>query len=498
MDDKYPSLGYNIIVPDNKITRKDLSSMSDIITYLLSFIQVQNNIILYLLFCIGALKASKQPDKSIDKPYRKLKVDDMPIFDKVKKYDYIILLRNHIADKGKELKPVNSKVPVPESISCPCCGAPHIYIYDNNGGRGQFLCKVCHSTFNRKNHFSKSIILRCPHCNKALESIKDRKFFVVYKCKNNDCSFYIKNINSLSKKQRDLFETNPHSFKMHYIYRAFNINFKPLSRISPVKGTVSLPKIYASNHVLGLVLTYYVNYGLSARKTAAIMKDIHQVDISHQTVLNYANTVSIITKPFVDFYPYELSGSVCGDETYIRVNGKWHYIFFFFDAVKKIILSYHVSPNRDTPSAIIAIDDVLSKFKAIPEKLNIIVDGNPIYLLAQHFFAGKDIFFDVSQVIGLTNDDTVSKELRPLKQIIERLNRTFKGNYRSSHGFGAQHGSVTFVTLFAVYFNFLRPHAALETKVPVVIPELESISNMPARWIKLIQLSEELVSSYSS
>jgi putative transposase len=469
--------------------------MYDIITYLLHFIQVQNNIILYLLFLLGAIKASKLPDAPIDKAYRKLKVDDMPIFDKVKKYDYKVLLNEHFANTGKELKPVKSKVPVPESIICPCCEAPHSYIYDNNGGKGQFQCKICKSTFTRKNQFSKSVILRCPHCNKALVAIKDRKFFVVYKCKNNDCSFYLKNIRSLSKEEKDLFELEPHSFKVRYIYRAFNIDFKPLSKTSPVKGSVSLPKIYASNQVLGLVLTYYVNYGLSARKTAAIMKDIHEVNISHQTVLNYANSVSIITKPFIDHYPYELSGSICGDETYIRVNGKWHYIFFFFDAVKKIILSYHVSPNRDTPSAIIALDDVLSKFKKIPEKLNIIVDGNPIYLLAQHFFAQYDIFFDVSQVIGLTNEDPVSKELRPLKQIIERLNRTFKGNYRSSHGFGAQRGSVAFVTLFAAYFNFLRPHASLEKKVPVVIPELDALPNMPARWIKLIQLSEEYISS---
>ena len=469
--------------------------MYDIISYLLHYIQVQNNIILYLLFCLGAIKASKRPDEPVDKPYRKLKVDDMPIFDKVKKYDYKDLLKKHILDKGKELKPVNSKVPVSESISCPFCGAPHLYLYDNNGGKGQIKCKVCNSVFNRKTYFSKSVILRCPHCNKTLEPIKDRKFFVIYKCKNNDCSFYVKNLNSLSMEQKELFKEKPHAFKMRYIYRAFNIDFKPLSRTSPIKGSVALPKIYASNHVLGLVLTYYVNYGLSARKTAAIMKDIHEVNISHQTVLNYANTVSVITKPFVDLYPYELSDSICGDETYIRVNGKWHYIFFFFDAVKKIILSYHVSPNRDTPSAIIALDDVLSKFKEIPKKLNIIVDGNPIYLLAQHFFAQNDIFFDVSQVIGLTNEDPVSKELRPLKQIIERLNRTFKGNYRSSHGFGAQHGSVTFVTLFAVYFNFLRPHASLEKSVPVVIPELESLSNMPSRWIKLIQLSEAYISS---
>lgn len=134
-------------------------------------------------------------------------------------------------------------------------------------------------------------------------------------------------------------------------------------------------------------------------------------------------------------YPYKLSSSFCGDETYIKVLDKWNYIFFFFDSLKKIILSYHVSPNRDTLSAIKALDDVLSKLKTIPHDLSFVVDGNPIYLLAQHFFAQHKINFEVKQVIGLTNDDPVSEEYRPLKQIIERLNRTFKGNCRPTTGF---------------------------------------------------------------
>lgn len=87
-----------------------------------------------------------------------------------------------------------------------------------------------------------------------------------------------------------------------------------------------------------------------------------------------------------------------------------------------------MSPNRDTPSAIKAIDEVLLKFKEIPKELTFVVDGNPIYLLAQHFFAQHGINFDVKQVIGLTNEDPVSTEYRPMKQVIERLNRTFKGN----------------------------------------------------------------------
>ncbi|WP_229733711.1 DDE-type integrase/transposase/recombinase, partial [Compostibacillus humi] len=268
-------------------------------------------------------------------------------------------------------------------------------------------------------------------------------------------------------------------------------DFKPLSKETPEKPKVDISRIYVSPHTLGLILTYHVNYGLSARKTAALMYDVHQIKISHQTILNYMNSVALITKPFVDNYPYELSNSFCGDETYIRVKGRWHYLFFFFDAVKKIILSYPVSPNRDTLSAIKALDQVLQKFKEIPENLTFVVDGNPIYILAQHYFAQHDIHFDIHKVIGLTNDDPVSTEYRPLKQIIERLNRSFKGNYRATTGFGSQEGSVSYVTLFVAYFNFLRPHASLENKVPVVIPELEKMPNMPERWTKLIDLSQQ-------
>ena len=38
----------------------------------------------------------------------------------------------------------------------------------------------------------------------------------------------------------------------------------------------------------------------------------------------------------------------------------------------------------------------------------------------------KDFAFKVTQVIGLTNDDAVSTKHRPFKQMIERLNRTYK------------------------------------------------------------------------
>lgn len=55
-------------------------------------------------------------------------------------------------------------------------------------------------------------------------------------------------------------------------------------------------------------------------------------------------------------------------------------------------------------------------------------------LAAQQFFHefGEKFKFEVTQVIGLTNDDAVSKEFRPYKQLIERLIRTYKASYRPS------------------------------------------------------------------
>lgn len=60
--------------------------------------------------------------------------------------------------------------------------------------------------------------------------------------------------------------------------------------------------IIAKRNILGLVLTYYVNYGLSTRKTAALLKDVYGVNISNLTVLNYVNSVSLLVKPFINNY----------------------------------------------------------------------------------------------------------------------------------------------------------------------------------------------------
>jgi len=476
--------------------------MQQIITYLLVLIQFQSQIINILYFLLFGKSFKPKTEKCTDKKYLKLSVDPLPIFGEPpiqQIWQYTVLLENYRLSHGKDLQPVKRRggKSVPAEAVCPYCGAPHEYVYDNNGGHGAFWCKVCDSKFAIRKP-SKDDDPYCPFCYHKLELIKKRKSFDIYRCHNIDCSYRKKKLAAMTSEQRTLYKKSPHAFKLRFIYRKFHFNFTPLSKDDEHLSIVDLSNISASPHVLGLILTYHVNYGLPLRKTAALMFDVHGVKVSHQTIANYRDAVAPRVKPFIDNFPYKLSVSICGDETYIKIKGIWYYIFFFFDTVNKIILSYRVQRYRDYQSAILAINDVLVKLNEIPKNLNLITDGNPIYLLAQQWFAQHGINFDVTQVIGLTNKNAISEEFRPLKQIIERFNRTFKGNYKPTTGYGVDFGAISSVTLFVAYFNFLRPHSRLENKVPVPIPELNKLPHMPAKWLKLIAMSEDYIKSHTT
>ena len=476
--------------------------MYTIIPYLLTLIQELCKIISFLFkFIIKniPLNLDVPKDDSLFSPkYNKLKVDKLPVIKVPEKKDYKQLLDLYFKEHGKELKPVKSrgKNPVPDDISCPCCNAPHQYLYDNTGGRGQFWCKVCDNHFNRKNLFDKAIHLHCPYCDKPLELKKHRKLFNVHKCTNPNCSYYQNSIKSLSKEDLEEYKTNPENFKLHYIYREFIIDFFKVDLYSLPKNASSLQFRKFSPHIMGLCLTYMVNCGLSTRKTRDVMRDVHGVKISHTQIASYATTAAYCIKPFVDSYDYKPTNYLAADETYTKVKGVKRYVWFVMDAIKKSILGYRSSDSRDTSHCILTMRMAFDKFKEFPGKaLKFVADGYTAYKLAEQQFKLHGMDFDVTQVIGLTNEDPVSTEYRWLKQIIERLNRTFKFSYKVTNGYGSDDGSNTHLVLFVAYYNFLRPHSYSYWEPLNKIPELEKAELMPAKWQVLIELSQQLIIS---
>ena len=303
-------------------------------------------------------------------------------------------------------------------------------MWNDGKKQSQLLCKVCQSLFSvaSEGRFSKIYVLRCPHCNNALVHKKDRKHFIVHKCVNSKCPYYLKNLKKVSKEDLEQ-GYGKNKYKLHYIYREFDIDFFKMDLNSLPKNASSLKFSKFDKNVMGLCLTYKINLGLSLRKTAQALKDIHGISISHQQVANYCKTAAICIKPFTDNYDYGSGKVFTADETYIKVRGIIGYIWFIMDAAKRSIIGYRISSERDVGACILAMRMAFNKLKKLPENFRFIADGYSAYVLAAQQFLrefGDDFKFEITQVIGLTNDDAVSTQFRPYKQMIESKRKIFR------------------------------------------------------------------------
>ena len=339
----------------------------------------------------------------------------------------------------------------------------------------------------------------CPHCSLKLEIHHERNDYDVLRCSSDVCPFYLKNKKLVSQNQADHLKTHSNQYKLRYHFRLFDFNFSEIKANLPftINTKVDLNKIHHSKYVVGLVLTYFINYGLSSRKTARILYEIHGIKISNQTVINYAEAMASITETLNQLYPYELSDTITFDETYVKVKGKSNYVFFGSDTAKKIITSYRIFDRRSSKNAVTTIYQTLNKYTTLPNEMKIISDGNPIYNAAQIFFKMNEIDFDLYQVIGIKNNDDVSRKWRSYKQAEERLNRTFKQNYYGTNGYGSLRNANVYMSLYVTFFNFLRTHSSLNNETPIKLECLDSDNLMPNNWIKIAQYTQELFATSS-
>ena len=448
----------------------------NIIQYLLSVIQYlyQQNCWLINFICRYIPLKQWAFDDSHSPKYQKFRVDELPKVQIIQQeWDWRLLIPYFEHRYNLRIKPISRRkeCDIPEDCSCPSCGAPQPYLYRNNGKAGR------------------------PHCGKALAAKKERKHFIIHKCVNPKCPYYLHNLKKVDKE--DLEEDyGKNKYKLHYIYRQFTIDFFSMDLNTLPKNASSLKFSKHNAHVMSLCLSLHINLGLSLRKTSQALKDLYNIQISHQQIANYCKTAAICVKPFVDQYPYRKGESFVADETYIKVRGIKTYVWLIMNASCRSIIGYQVSDNRGVGPCILAMRMAFQGLKKLPENFKFIADGYSAYPLAAMEFAkkfGKDFTFQITQVIGLTNDDAVSKEHRPFKQIVERLNRTYKASYRKTNGFDNIEGANYDLALWVAYYNFLRPHKHNKYKVLNEVEMLQGADNMPGKWQLLIFLGQQTI-----
>ena len=297
----------------------------DIIMYLIQLIQYQHKQICWLLNFICRYIPLKQWafDDSHSPKYQKFKIDELPLITDFRQdWTYKELIPYYEKHYSKKIRPISrrSECDTPDSCTCPRCDAPKPFLYKNNGSKGQLMCKICDTRFSPDESRFSSVKLQCPHCGNSLVPKKDRKHFIVHKCVNPKCPYYLHNLKKVDKA--DLAEDyGKNKYKLHYICREFTMDFFSMDLNTLPKNASSLKFNKHNAHVMSLCLTLHVNLRLSLRKTSQALKDLYNINISHQQIANYCKIAAICIKPFVDQYPYEKNNVFTADETYIKIRG---------------------------------------------------------------------------------------------------------------------------------------------------------------------------------
>ncbi len=444
------------------------------------------------------------PLKPDEKPphYRQFRVDQippLPVSDNgLDKADWNKIKKEIELKTGKPIKPVKRRTNNRPPVGCKCsyCNAPGKYLYFNNGKlQTQVKCKICDNT--GPSHGNKRKLktkYRCPHCSSALFKWKQSKQSTIYKCPSYNCSHYLCNKTLLTKEEKTMREQQKYNpnFKLHYQYREYHISPDDLKTVRPFSNTkIDLRHIHNSYHTLGLVLTFAINLGLSSRVTRDALKGIFDISISHQTVINYINSSAQYLSAFIDKNCPKPQTTCAADETYIIVNNKWTYTWFVIDSDTRAICGYNLSDHRDMQSALALLYNSFGKPNGKVKPPDLVTDGNPSYDAAvmayNDLIKNSDNKLTKRTVIGLKNLDPESTEYRSFKQIVERLNRTYKYHTRPRAGFKSFKGAVALTTLFVAFYNFMRPHSALFKSPPVKLEVLKGHSLMPDKWVALIE-----------
>lgn len=307
---------------------------------------------------------------------------------------------------------------------------------------------------------------------------------------NYKCSHRKEKLSALNDDEKKLRKERLSQFKISYQYRDYHYTTGQLKVAEPKGPKVDLNRIYNDINIFALILTLHISYAITARKTAHMLRNIWGITVSHQTVLNYVHSAAYYCHRFNLKHKGSIDNINAGDETYVKVKGVWHYVWFFICSASKKICSYHFSDNRGAKAAITTMLEAVRSAKD-DQDITLVTDGNPSYQAGLHFINAqtRQLKLTLKKVIGLQNLDDLSTKYRAFKQMVERLNRTYKYHIQSQNGFATISGAVAKLVLFVTYYNFLRPHKALNYNTPVTIPELTAISTIQGKWVKIISMA---------
>jgi len=234
--------------------------------------------------------------------------------------------------------------------------------------------------------------------------------------------------------------------------------------------------------VIVLAIDLYMK-GLSLRKITDTLNQFFSVKIHHETVRRWITKFTASMNNYVNQFKPELSEAWHLDEQNIKVKGKWLWSWNCLDEGTRFLIANTITEKRNVNDARQILQNAVSNVEDAPEFL--ITDGLHAYKKAI-----KKEFCSVSRE-EIAVKHVRARSLRDKRQnnnIIERFHSTFRERDKVMRGFKSKVTAKEITDGFRTYYNFIRPHQALNGLTPSQTANIQ-LNLDRNKWLSLLKQS---------
>ena len=209
-------------------------------------------------------------------------------------------------------------------------------------------------------------------------------------------------------------------------------------------------RMRSNPHAITVALDLYFK-GVSLRKIADHLKMFERVNVSNVAVCKWIQKYVAMMKDYVDTLHPELSRVFHADETKVNVRGQWVWLWHLMDGDTRFLLANHVSHGRTVADARAAFKE--AKAVAKTDARVLLTDGLPSYGPAAEREFPNAVHVSGIGIQGRVNNNRM-----------ERYHGTFKERSKTMRAIKKPDSA--FIEGQRIYYDYLRPHTALEGKTP--------------------------------
>ena len=231
--------------------------------------------------------------------------------------------------------------------------------------------------------------------------------------------------------------------------------------------------------VIALSLDLYFK-GVSLRKIAHHIKQFYGIHVGKSAIHKWLMKYGKIINDYVEQLEPELSEVWHSDEMKVKCGGKWTWLWNVMDSGTRFLLATHISQTRESKDARKPFAKAKQIAKGKPQVM--VTDGLHTYIDAfkKEFFTLRNPrtkHIRKPRFIDRTNNN-----------IVERLQGTIREREKVMRGLKTERTARTMIEGYRAYYNFIRPHQALNGKTPAEMASIKLELN-ENKWLTLIKKS---------